>query len=315
MKYLLLIQNSRFDQSQVDCISILARLLSNSGNEVTISWSSENLKLIRNNPRLEEVSFTDGDSSLDTLVTVETTTLNLAQVQWQETSDKVRIVLSPKSESGNFESNKVIVSSQTKYDKQIIFKPNPKCSHAEVVWQLINQNQLQITDKEATELIAILYDETKLFTRKTTVNTFEVAKKLVELGAQIPALQTQDQSQDLTYAGIQAQQEIYSQLKFTSSKLVFTQLSRKSANALGYTKIQTVIDQLTQLQDAKAVFILIPKGRYVTEVVANSKSLNLKEIFTGYYFYDNTPQTVFEINAGIDSAEQVVRSLMQLGNQ
>jgi hypothetical protein len=190
---------------------------------------------------------------------------------------------------------------------------------AEAVFKFTVEHDYELTNEEATELLAAIYWKTNsLRNRYTTAEILSVVQSLLGKGASLPKVVTKIFA-SASVAEVKARQEIYNSLKLNADKIAFGRVSQETAKLL--TRISPIFpakNPLFMLRDTEASFSLVPLSENKTLVLASSvnEQINLKKLFGSYNYVGDPIQAELTFDKNVNDTEaEITRILAKAKNK
>lgn len=199
-------------------------------------------------------------------------------------------------------------SENSSYANENHIYPDSK-SFAETIVKFAEVKDIEITNVEATELIACMYWKTNSLRNKyTTPQSFQTVQRLVASGGVISKA-AESIFASLSIVELRAQQEIFKFTKLIDNKIALSQVTTETAKEL--LKVLPVLpnkNPLFQLKGIQASFVLIPKTDSETLVLCSNLSghLNLKRLFGVHNYVGETMQAEFILPFNIIESESYI---------
>lgn len=189
-------------------------------------------------------------------------------------------------------------------------------SLAQAILLFAQENNMELSPVEATELLSAVYWKTNcLRNRFTTPLTLEHSKILMEKGANLSRV-NQNIFATLSLIEAKAVQEIYANIKYHEGKFATSRVNRDTAAQLRNVQpINPDKNPLVQLANINCSFVLIPITEDATYVLASNVSgkVPLRKLFQQNNYIGDDLQSEFTLPGNVDQAEQTIIQKLNSG--
>jgi hypothetical protein len=187
---------------------------------------------------------------------------------------------------------------------------------AECVFKFAQEQEIEVSSMEATELLSCIYWKTNSLRNKyTTFDTLGTVQQLIQKGGSVADAVSRVFS-TLSFVEVRARQDIYKTLKLTAEKIAFAQVSPETARQL--TKIEPINPEknpLFKLKDAITSFVLVPIAPEQTLVLCSSRDekVNIKRLFSNYNYVGDSLQAELMFNLNLaDTEKELKKGLLKV---
>ncbi len=209
-------------------------------------------------------------------------------------------------------SNLDIRGENQRYAENNFVYPDAK-SFAECIAKFAQDQGLEVTSDEATELLACIYWKTNSLRNKyTTFDTLASVQQLIQAGGSI-ADAVHNIFATFSIVEVRARQEIYKSMRLTAEKIAFAQVSPETARQLVKTQpINPEKNPLFKLKDASTSFVLVPLSENSTLVLCSSRDdrINVKKLFSNYNYVGDALQAELLFNMNASDTEKEIKKIL-----
>lgn len=200
----------------------------------------------------------------------------------------------------------------SKYAQSNFVYPDAK-SYAEAVIHYAADQEIEIKNDEATELLGFVYWKTNSLRNKyTTADTFTLVHNLLNKGANLTSAVNQIFG-SISLLEVKARQEAFNSLVLDSDRVAIAKVSKDTGYQLAKTHaITPEKNPIFGLKDAAVSFTIVPLEQEKTLVLASSRDerFNLKKLFGEYSFVGDNLQAELTFNLGPDATTTKIKDIL-----